>query len=244
MILLLDIGNTNLKWAWLDGATLQPGGHAALNDISVEVIATSQWAALPKPERIVAASVAAEDALEQLARWADSHWGVHIERLHAERQAFGVTNGYTTPQQLGVDRWLALIAARRLTAAAVCVVDCGTAVTIDLLDADGRHRGGLITPGYELARKALLAGTRIPCDDPGTASEDGPLGTDTAGAVRNGWGYGLAALIARVTGGETPIILTGSGAKRLLPLLHQPVNYQPDLVFQGLAMVGGAGNRP
>ena len=241
MILLLDIGNTNLKWAWQDSETLAPGGQAALTEIGVDVIATSQWSADPPPERMVVASVAAADVLRQLQSWVRDHWDLEIEQVRAQGHGFGVTNGYPNPEQLGVDRWLALIAARHLTTEPVCVVDCGTAVTIDLMDAQGRHLGGLIAPGYDLAREALFSGTQIPRDDP-AAPADTLLATDTASAVRNGWLHGLVGLIAQVTGGDTAVVLTGSSAKLLLPLLAGSVDHQPDLVFQGLAMVAAAGS--
>src|SRR5690606_2659551 len=83
-------------------------------------------------------------------------WSVPIEAVSARPEGFGVINAYAAPERLGADRWLALIAARRIEPGAVCVVDCGTAITIDVMHADGVHLGGLIMPGLGFTRRMLV----------------------------------------------------------------------------------------
>jgi len=155
-----------------------------------------------------------------------------------------VVNAYSHPDRLGVDRWLTLIAVHRQIDAPACIVDCGTAVTLDGLDATGRHLGGLILPGLEMMRDALLRNTQI--DAPASVDWAGVLARDTAGAVAAGGLFacaGLVELVARRIAqdcGRVPqIVLTGGDGAKLQAVLETGARYEPDLVLQGLAQLAG-----
>jgi type III pantothenate kinase len=153
-----------------------------------------------------------------------------------------VTNGYRSPAQLGVDRWLALLAAHADGRGDACVVDCGTAVTIDLVDAAGRHHGGLILPGLRAMREYLLERTRIPPFD--KAAPRAVLGRATPEAVANG---ALLAVVGAVREtlalahslfGRPPRLLVAGGDGPLFAAaLGETAELRPDLVLEGLAVL-------
>jgi type III pantothenate kinase len=165
-----------------------------------------------------------------------------VRRVLSTDPVPGIRNGYRRPHQLGVDRLLAMVAVRAQGEGAFCVVDCGTAVTIDLVDAAGVHQGGLILPGERLARDCLLAGTSIPRD--GDIEAGASLGRDTATAVSLGARYAAASTVERAVaayrerfGGHIGVFVGGGGGDGLLPLLPAGCIRFPELVLHGLALV-------
>ncbi len=160
-----------------------------------------------------------------------------------------MTLAYQQPQQLGVDRWLTLIAAHAMGSRPVCIVDSGTALTIDVIDAGGRHLGGQILPGFEMMHKALLAGTRIPAVEPVAALS--LLGAETASCIASGSLHAAGALVDRVmarttsmTGIVPKLMFTGSGAPLLMKAVEHTGVLFTDLVMQGLRRVAGESIRP
>jgi type III pantothenate kinase len=243
MQLLIDIGNTNLKWAPCEGAALgemQRVRHHGALPIDLH----AAWERLPTPDEILVASVGGGVILDALVRTCRSRWGREPRLARTEASAHGVTIAYAQPQSLGVDRWLALLAAHAAGAGPALVVDAGTAITYDLLLADGRHLGGLILPGIDLMRDALLVGTHIPRVEPEDAHA--PWAADTAGAIAAGSIQAPVSLAERlldclaVEAGAAPgLILTGGDAERLMGALDRPARHQPDLVLRGLALLLG-----
>lgn len=248
MILLLDAGNTRLKWACLVGGVLQPGEALERGgDTGADVRALSlAWAPLPPPERILAANVLGQAFAAALSASTVEAWSVAVETITPQREAFGVINGYAEPERLGADRWLALIAAHRYVGGAACVVDCGTAITIDALGGDGAHLGGLILPGLGLMRRALTAGTQGIRVETGRPEQEVPLtsAADTRSALMAGTLCAAVAGIDRAVaglraplGGDPVCLITGGDAGRLLPLLAGPYVHRPELVLEGLALI-------
>lgn len=241
MTLLLDLGNTRFKWGWYRGGAFQPGGAATYDDTLDDALASSLQ--LQAGERAFAVSVAAIERRAVLEDYLLSRFGVELEYLASTAEACGVRNGYLSPTRLGADRWAALLGARRVFGSvAICVVDCGSAVTVDAMDAQGCHQGGLIMPGLGLMRRGLAHGTAgLPMID------DAPVhlfGRDTASAIGSGTLLGLAAAIdglaAEMRGsleGNVHFILTGGDAPALLPHLRQPFVHRPNLVLEGLMAV-------
>ncbi len=251
MILLVDAGNTRIKWAVLENGVLHSGGailrHGGADGVDP---LSAPWAALTPPRRLLIANVAGAEFAASFGAWTQRIWGLQAEFVSAQAKGFGVTNGYTEPQLLGVDRWLALVAARRLVKGPVCVVDCGTALTIDVMEKNGEHLGGLIVPGLVLMRRVLLektAGIGPAMGD--ISSRDVPLlAQDTRGGVMGGTLYAAASLIERIVrdadesvGGGMTCILTGGDADTIRPLLSADFRFEPELVLQGLAIVAEAG---
>lgn len=250
MILLVDVGNTRIKWAGLEAAALKSGAPVLRRDGAQDVDSLSAlWAALPLPQRLLIASVAGPDFGARIGAWSRKFWGLEPEFVTAQGQGFGITNAYTEPQLLGVDRWLALIAARRLVAGPVCIVDCGTALTVDVMAQDGTHLGGLIMPGLGLMRRALLENTAgIEAAIGGVSREEiSLLARDTRSGVMGGTLYTTIAVIDRIVqdvtktiGAGLTCVLTGGDADAVRPLLPAAFRYEPELVLKGLAIVAEA----
>ncbi len=244
MKLLLDVGNSRLKWAWWDH-DLKPGGavthagrspEAALDAINLEL----------KPSEVWAASVAAPALRAALEAWAMRHLKLAVRWVSSEGKACGVRNAYAQPEKLGVDRWLAVIAAYHRVGAAAFVVDAGTALTLDAVDVEGRHLGGLIAPGLTTQRHSVHSQTQVRAD--ALEGHAKWLGTDTDTAVAWGTLHGAIGLIERVYAGIrhehasiTPIA-TGGEAPLLLPYLGPGWISAPDLVLEGLAWVARDAN--
>lgn len=238
--LVIDIGNSRIKWAFADGAKLGATHVGPARPFADSLAAIGALA--EQPARIVCANVAGDDAARALLSWAETQFGVTPLLVRAEEHAFGVRNAYAQPARLGADRWAALIGARRRSDKAVCVVDCGTAITMDLLDDDGRHRGGLIAPGPATMRRALY-GTTAGIADEGEGII-APLAADTRSAVTTGTLYMAAAFLdrarfefERTLARDLPCLLTGGDAPALTPLLRGHYEMVPDLVLEGLAVI-------
>lgn len=144
MILLIDIGNSRIKWAeYQEGAILSAGDRVytpGANSFNWEHY-TGQ-----KPDSIYVASVGHEDIELEIALACEQGWGIRPERLHTTAHCAGVTNGYDQPALLGIDRWAAMIGAYQLIRGACLVIDCGTACTADFIDSTGHHKGGGDSP--------------------------------------------------------------------------------------------------
>src|SRR6185369_12567643 len=157
-ILAIDAGNSRVKWG-----LFSPPRWVALGatpNAEIGTLALRDWQNLPRPARVVGVNVAGE-GIRLRIETAMKRWRSVPEWLAASAAAGGVRNGYTTPEQLGADRWAALVAARkRVTAVSsspppAIVINAGTAVTIDALASDGMFRGGLILPGMHVMLQAL-----------------------------------------------------------------------------------------
>ncbi len=237
--MLLDIGNTNLKWAWLQSS--RPGKITSVphRGRPLEQLAAGAWSDIAVPEKTYISNVAGAEIERDLGEWISRHWGHTPRFVRATAQACGVTNSYRQPERLGVDRWLTLIALHTMFPGPVCVVDCGTAVTIDVLGLNGEHQGGLILPGFGLMQQALLQYTSIPYT--GDIESAGLLARDTESAVAAGGVNAVAALVehvqqrmARELGAAMTVVLTGSDAERLQRVLSIQSMIVMDLVMQGL----------
>jgi type III pantothenate kinase len=241
---LVDIGNTRIKWALFDaGRIVSPGSavHRGAIDTALRTLA----AALPQQvRRILVANVAGEAIAGQLRTLAGARATVEFVAPTAER--FGVRCAYAAPARLGVDRWLAVLAAHRGAGGAACVISAGTAVTFDAVDAAGTHLGGLILPGAQLFAAALDRGTSaIGATPVAVAVPEGLdlLGRDTATAVGHGAMLALAAALDRAVrtvaaalATSPKVYLTGGDAMPLRSWLETDVEQRADLVLEGLAL--------
>ena len=180
--LLLDIGNSRVKWRAGELQDLA-GFPAPAGDIATTC--ESLWGALPVG-RVALANVRTDALAERLCSWVAARWGLQAVRIRAQAQAAGVRCGYAEPERLGADRWAAIVAAHRRAGGAALAVCCGTATTIDWVDHRGHHRGGLILPGQALMYEAFFRRTGLPAA-PAAVSDFGPgLGDSTRTAVARG----------------------------------------------------------
>jgi type III pantothenate kinase len=246
MILLLDAGNSRLKWAILRNGHFESGGVLDLAGGAIKELASAAWAELDTPESVLVANVNGEPFRRALNSWVKRHWKLTPDYVVAEAELFGIRNAYPEPARLGVDRWLALLAAREFFNGPVCIVDCGTALTIDALAQDNRHLGGLIIPGLKLMRDALVGRSETIREQMQSASHEQVrlLGADTGSAVVGGTLYAIVAVIDRVMadlraelGSGLRCVLTGGDAPGVLPLLATRSHLEADLVLLGLARI-------
>lgn len=248
MTLLVDVGNSRIKWSSAGGDAPGVIAGADYDGGDFTSFADAAWRLLPPPERVVVCNVRGEETAHALSGWAQRVWHVTPEFVRAQARAHGIENAYSDPAQLGADRWAALVGARHLFARDVCVVDCGTALTVDGLTRDGVHIGGMIAPGVRLMRDALSRGTRRVPATPPAGDTDPVFGNDTASCVRQGTLNAAVAFVERAwfamsalrgdTG--TECIITGGDAPLIVPFLTIPYRHQPDLVMHGLLRIAGA----
>jgi len=248
--LLVDLGNTRVKWAWLDGGALLTPGDLAHEGLAGRAL-VERMAGGGNPGEVRVASVAAPERSRDLCLALEAAFRVPVRLARVGRAAAGVQCAYREPAQLGVDRWLAMVAAHHLyPRSAACVVDAGTAWTIDVVQADGLHLGGLIVPGPRMMRDALLDATggiassvRLMAEPTGHAAA---WGRDTEACIRLGsWRAGVALVescMAALSGHrEAPVlVVSGGDAPGLMSMLPGPADHRPQLVLEGLALPGVA----
>ena len=245
-VLLIDIGNTRIKWARFDGRRLGRQHAAAHSGWGGEDYARRVFGAARGIERVLVASVAGSRVDRSLMLAARRSRAPTPEFVMSQRHGGGVTLGYLEPWRLGVDRYVATIGAYHLAKGrAVCIVGVGTAMTVDLVDAKGRHRGGAIIPAPTLMVDTLLentSGIRRRAQG-GAGGGNSLFGRSTRAALVQGSRYAAAALIDRavcearaLVGGRAPLVmLTGGGAPSVQPLVQSACMSVPDLVLRGLA---------
>jgi type III pantothenate kinase len=234
--LLIDAGNSNLKWVVVEGGRWGTQGRCDYTDwsgLGAELSAGTECfiASVTKPER--------EQQLALLLAGAGSIpiW------LTSETTFDDLRNTYRNPRQLGVDRWMGLIAARQRTRDPALVVSVGTAMTVDALAADGKFLGGVIVPGVTLMRQALLQGT---AQIAAAAGEWKAFPSNTADAVQSGIVAALCgaiqqqhARLAESAGLMPRCLLTGGDAEMVLPYLSVPAEYVASLVLEGIDCIAG-----
>lgn len=247
-ILVIDVGNSRTKWG-LHG----PRGWRVLGATpngEIGALSVRDWHHLPRPIRAVGVNVAGE-AMRVRVEAQLARWRLAPEWLSATDAACGVTNRYARPAQLGADRWASLVAAWRRSNAnelfvpACVVVNVGTAVTVDALDAEGVFRGGLILPGIRLMLQALAENTS------GLRAADGafrPFPDNTADAMYSGAIQAVCGAIEQMrrqvdmNPAHVRCYLAGGAAHEIAPCLNPPVEVVDHLVLEGvLALAGEAG---
>lgn len=240
-LLLLDAGNTRLKWAHVRDARWEERGVCGYDDLA-ELIQTAK-AAGPRGQCWIASVAGAprNHLIEQSLREAE----VRLHWLESQSKQGGVTSHYNPPKQLGVDRWMSLLAARSRYHSACLVVSAGTAMTVDALTADGQFLGGIIVPGIGLMQQALQQGTAL------VGHAEGLIQTfpdNTANAVRTGTVLAMAGAISlmherlsSLSAMRPRCLLTGGDAAVLRPLLQFDVECLPDLVLEGVLLTATAG---
>lgn len=245
MNLDLDAGNSFVKWRCGDRSGRLETARADAAQFA------RAWGEL-SPRRVRLASVASEGLDSALATFVAGRWGLALETAVTQACQGGVTNSYRDPSRMGVDRWLAMLAGYHRTGGACCVVDCGSAITVDHLAADGHHLGGYIMPGLRLMRESLVLSTQRVKPQSQTLPNRITPGRSTEEAVDHGIHLMLAALAQRVladtghllgpdarllvTGGDGPQFLHFAGAGALMSenAAEPFLELVPDLVLDGL----------
>ncbi|MGE0114929.1 MAG: type III pantothenate kinase [Steroidobacteraceae bacterium] len=249
MRLLLDIGNTRIKWAVQTEQGLDEQQAIAHAGLSAAQLGTQVFAPSGQVSQLLVSNVAGSAMAEQVRQAARDCWQLEPQFVVATATANVagriLRNAYAEPAKLGSDRWLALLAACALQPGAALVVSAGTALTLDALTAQGQHLGGMIAPGPDLMMSSLMQRT----SDIAIRAEQGRQGNEffadnTLGCVYQGSVQAAVALIesahARIntTTGGVRLLLTGGAVALLQQHLSLPVQVVPDLVLQGLAAYG------
>lgn len=243
--LLMDVGNSRVKWGVLDGGEIRRTGHISqerIHDKGLQVLTTR----IPNHvDKVLISNVAGTTFGTRLSGVVGMHCECDVRFARTARRGWGVTNSYTQPRRMGVDRWVAMVGAWAEVQSSCLVVDVGTAMTIDAIDDDGQHLGGQIIPGVTTMASSLSSATSdIPevRPAPGRGCADlGMFGRNTASAVREGAQNAVVGAVDRAirtlqSNAYAPVVvLTGGDASRILNALSESPLHRPHLVLQGLA---------
>ena len=242
--LLLDVGNSRLKWGVYEDGNIRRTGHIAHQKLREQGLSALTTKIPRRVDVVHASNVAGTSFATRLSGVVGSHCNADVHYARSEKRGWGVTNAYRQPRRLGVDRWVAMIAAYAEVQSACLVVDAGTAVTLDALDDDGGHLGGQIIPGVETMLESLSSATSdLPAVKAAKTPHAGDLkmfGKNTTAAIREGAQNAVAGAIDRAAvtleeNGYAPtIVLTGGGASRILGALGTEPLHRPNLVLSGL----------
>jgi type III pantothenate kinase len=238
MKLLLDIGNTRIKWCRDNNGNLNTAiavdykQRDFLHDLRV------QWLTLDPPSQLAISSVSEGQTVEQIIDLAMIIWP-DIEIIMAKSQAkgFSVINAYQQPGKLGVDRWLGLIALRKFYPGESCIIDCGTAITLDCLNSHGQHLGGLISPGLRLMKQSLYQGAENLSFS--NKQYTTGLSRSTEAAIYTGTLYAAAGLIEKTINNLCScnrVVMTGGDAELLEKYLEFKSIIDSDIILKGLSL--------
>lgn len=244
--LLIDLGNSRIKWLWSRGTELDLGSAGQGDLAAFERACRAHGAAQggTRPAAVLVSSVAGTERTGRVADFCASLWGVRPALLVAQAECCGVRNGYDDPARLGVDRWLAIVGAVHRHGTPLVVWDLGTATTLDAVDGAGQHLGGWILPGPTTMLESLDRQTTLRAAlqiDPLTAIEPG---RSTAEAIRGGVLAAQVGALHRFLGrvaeriGQNPrLVVTGGAAPSVTPSLDIECVEDPWLVFRGMSIV-------
>jgi type III pantothenate kinase len=244
MKLLIDAGNTRLKWALADGNDWVRSGILPVEQVGE---LSKQFADMRDIQQIWVSNVAGEGVSRQILSFGA---GISLQPhfVVARGEQCGVRNGYTSSSQLGSDRWAALIAAWHLVQGKCLVVNSGTATTIDSMSAQGEFLGGLILPGVELMQRSLVAATDQLKSAQGAYAPFPLNSTDAlySGAIQASCGA-IERQYTLLDDDSAPVLLSGGAAGLLQPYLDQkrfsmPPRVVDNLVLQGLLLIAHEAN--
>ncbi len=241
MKLQLDAGNTRIKWRVTDNGKIVASGHqltrTMLNGEPLELPAVTEL------ESAQLSNVAGAAVEAHLLAQLRAQFAIDLQVAVVSQRVGLVSCGYQNPETLGIDRWLALLAAFHKHPAALVVVNAGSAVTVDIVDANGVHQGGYIVPGMRLMQEALWRGTDRVKVDQLTPEEFHTAGVTTEQAVGRGCQLMVLALIERLLYEQSldkraELIIAGGDGELLNRQLSVTGQYHPDLVLDGLSVEG------
>lgn len=236
MRLEFDLGNSMLKWRRVDETRID-GGRVALAGLEA-------WLATQTDPvgDIWISSVASDSVNHQLAKRLQMHFGVAPEFARVSEYSSGLFNGYQKPEKMGVDRWLAMLAAWSRYRCALILIDAGSAITIERVSSEGHYLGGSILAGFQMQQSTLLGATaRVRFE----LSSGDPLvgGTDTASCVASGAELVLRGIALQLQelvqrSENAKLVVTGGDAHHIIQYLSGGVDYEyiPELVMDGLLL--------
>lgn len=242
--LLIDAGNTRMKTAILENGHIEsiqavPYGNLSPHQVFKQVLTQHH-----SSQCVVMVQVLGDD-FAQVAKTLCHELNLPLHLVVSEKSAYGVEIAYDMPERYGADRFVGIVSAHALYPQAICIViDCGTAITIDVVNQAGQHQGGLIYPGIQLCRQSLLQGAKGIGDEAFTVLEDDLLADDTQTAVANGCFYGAVGAIEtfcerirKQTQGTLKCLICGGDGKLLSTYLPETFILREGLLFEGLKAI-------
>ena len=240
-MLVVDIGNSRIKWCVWHENDPHHAGKRFYSKQSIDDQLDACFKAVPEQSNVIICSVADHSVNKAVNDWFAEHWGREPVFVKSHSRQHNVTNGYRQPGTLGVDRWVAMVAAYEKYQKAVCVIDCGTAITLDIVLSNGVHQGGLIMPGIQLMRQALFKDTAAIVEQSGVVKA---LADNTADAVQSGSvqlvAAGLCDLYRRYSAqydDQMVCVLTGGDGKEIARYMECDCRYDVDLILYGLRVL-------
>ncbi|MGB5722582.1 MAG: type III pantothenate kinase [Woeseiaceae bacterium] len=243
--LLLDVGNSRIKWGLRDDGSIRRTGHISRERIREDGLQILSRKLPKRVSEILVSNVAGPSFATRLSGFLGMHCECDVHFARTQKAGWGLRNSYSQPRRMGVDRWVAMVGAWAEFQSACLVVDAGTALTLDAIDENGMHLGGQIIPGSRTMASALSSATSdIPVVRPLSAGSEAGMqmfGTSTTAAVREGAQNAIVGAIDRASrtlqasGFKATTVLTGGDASRILGSLATPPVHRPHLVLQGLA---------
>ena len=246
MELLLDIGNSSVNWAIQEQDNFNVTGAFAYSKDSFEKDIEENLSSIEKPVAVLVSNVAGNQVFMLLNNWVKEQWQQECWQPDVSAEYKALKNSYADTTQMGLDRWLSMIASWEMNQSAVCLVSCGTALTIDSIDNEGKHLGGYIIPGIELMQKALITNTvQINTEIRKEASIE--YAKDTQTAINNGAFLTTVLMIDGVidrfnaqSNSKAKCIISGGMANLIKPLLKHSFELEPNLVLMGLSILNKA----
>lgn len=245
MRILVDIGNSRCKSAIEDSDGIHELETFAWKDVFLHEVLEKVWLAPLNgkvPSSVHVSNVAGERLLPNLSAWCCSQFDQQPVAVASTAEFNGLKNGYQEPTTFGVDRWAAMIGARSEHSGALCVIDSGTATTVDLIDATGQHLGGAILPGIYTMRRSLGKYTSALFAADGLIS---PFSDNTAGGIAGGTGYASVGAMDRLVSeaellvSDLTTIVTGGESQILESMMQSKVIRDPLLVIKGVSVMAG-----
>ncbi len=238
-MIFLDCGNRCLKAQSRDAGKLTSSYVCSYQTNWIQPL--NLWMRDVPAAHCYLASVLDSDRQQQLEQFLAQGFGDSVTRFTTEPEAFGVTNAYRQPERLGVDRWLSLLAAAQMVSGNVIIIDAGSAITLDLLRADGQHLGGAILPGLNTpVDEFKRIFKNIDFNDPKIKQTSQP-GCSTEAAIHIDYARSSSEILPGLVDrwincfeDDAILLLAGGDAARVQREIDRPGRIVPDLVFRGM----------
>ena len=250
--LLVDVGNSRMKWnIWEYGTRqfAQETQGVTYKEQTIVSLLNQQWESVEESiNQVIVSNVAGNAIADEIKKWCIEHWEVDPQFVETSASFRSVQNGYRNYSELGVDRWLAVIAAQALYPdQEVIVIDCGTAITVDAVTRDGQHHAGPIIPGRQMMFQALASSTADLDNVPENNQPVSVTVDNTQKAITSGVNFAISSALDTVVAkmrqylidengaNKVVVIVTGGAAEALMSLTQmKDFTVEPDLVLTGL----------
>jgi len=238
-MILLDCGNSHLKAQFWEAGRLQASFVGSYHSAWRQRL--EHWMQGLSATHCYFASVLDATRQAELDQWLAQKFATAVTRFVSTASALGVTNGYQQPERLGDDRWMTLIAAREMVTGDCVIIDAGSAITLDLLRADGRHLGGAILPGFNTSVEHFKRIFEYIDFNNSAIAETRQPGCSTEAAIHIDYAQTAIEILPELVNrwiqifdDDAIVLLAGGDAGRVQRVLDQPSRIAPDLVLRGI----------